>query len=281
MKKLLLITLLLAAGLGLLAGCGDDDDPVVPEEFSFALTVVDPAGAPVPGVDLIILADLPYYLDGKAAAKARVAFNFDVAHQCDVQLIIEDLQDEAVYTFTENHVQVGTHRWVWNGRDQDEALVHSGVYHVRLIMRDSDDQEVLFDGREPVYLAKMDFDDDNMGTTDADGRIVLSDERLFPHVLDAADQEARNEDGEVVGPINFDGTMRFYLRKTGEGDMMHIREVDGVRELELVWDPRKLELAAGAGNVERTVVPLVVQRASGDLVPTVNRLYGPYPNPFN
>jgi flagellar hook assembly protein FlgD len=259
-------------------------DETLFENFHFTLTVVDALGGPVEGVDLIILPDTPYYMDGKITApadRAAVRIPFETAQLCDASLSIEDLAGDSVFHFMEEDVQVGAHSWMWNGRDDAGLDVHSGVYHVRLVLYETDSQNVLYDAREPMLLAKMDFDDDNMGTTDRNGQIIIEDQRLFPHEMNAESQEARNESGEILGPIEFAGNMRFYLAKPGEGSMMRVRQVGGLRELQLVWDPRgRAEVVPAGGNEPLGAVCLQEYR-DADFPPLQNRLRGPYPNPFN
>ena len=274
-KTWILIALLALVGPVLLTGCSDDDDATTPENFRFTLTVVDTSGDPVPDVNLIILPDLPYYQDGKTGgSRAAVHIPFETEDIYDVDLVIEDLEGAAVMTWSEENVSAGSHAWIWNGRDDGDDPVHSGVYFARIVLRDTSSAEVVFDQREGMLMARMDFDDETMGTTGDNGQIVLTDPRFFPHELAAEDQIARDENGDALGAIEFNGQMRFYLGRTGEGSLYHVRQVQGLRNLELVWDP------SGKSRAIEASVP--VNRPHQDRVPPlVNRLRPPNPNPFN
>ncbi len=282
-RVLFLMLMMMLAGLVLVAGCGDDDDPVNPENFSFTLTVVDPAGDPVPGARIIMVPDLPYYQDAKAGAGSRAAVQIPFQNErlCDVELIIKDLLGETVFSWTQEDVQAGSHYWMWNGMDTAYAVdMPSGVYHARIVMRDTLDQALLFEDQEGMLLVRLDYDQEDMGTTDAEGRLILTDARLFPQVLDAEDQVALNEDGDELGIITFNGEMLFRVYVPGQGSVTLHRDLSGARSVELVFDPRAKdagpELRHGPVGEEGQKAALIPPP-----IPYENRLYPPRPNPFN
>ncbi len=60
-----LFALLLPLLVLLVPACGDDA-PASPESFKLTVAVTDQAGDPVPGLDMSLVQDTPYYQDGKS-----------------------------------------------------------------------------------------------------------------------------------------------------------------------------------------------------------------------
>jgi len=272
---ILSLALSLAAGLAFLGGCGDD--ATTPDD-SFQLTVVvtDSAGDPVPDLDLVVLMDSPYYQDG-LAAKARVTLGWTQPQVAYDVVTIEDAAGAHLRTVVADSGAVGRHEVSWDGRDDAGAAQVSGLYWVRY--RASDFQgNLLFEDRQPMYMALMAFPDGQVGTTDADGRIVLDDKRLFPKLFGDMAMTARNELGEAMGDFPLTSLMRFYLRDSAAGVGQRFdREVTGTGgTLALTWAPLKPRDTgpdpAPAGPPLGTIP--VVPPAEFGLTP-------PFPNPFN
>ncbi len=69
MTNRILLPLLFIAILGLVS-CSDDD-PVTPPQFEVTITVTNPNGDPVSGLDLSLAADLPFYQGEKKSPAKR------------------------------------------------------------------------------------------------------------------------------------------------------------------------------------------------------------------
>jgi len=248
--------LAVAVCLAALSGCSDDDTIVEPQPFQVVIEVTDAAGAPVAGLDLGLAPDSPHYQDGKRDQpdqipqidhlrqpfpcpffpSAIVAFDLEAART--VHLTIEDVEGGLVKLLGEGPQPMGSHQWQWTGQDDDDDRVPSGVYQAHLILRDEGTGEVVLDESQPMLLAAFYPDQVKVGTTDAAGRIVLDDRRLFPYLYDVPDFPAVNEIGEPMGTISMTATTRFYLADPLAGDIMRFDgEVAGPVTLRFTWDP--------------------------------------------
>ena len=265
--------LILAAALLLpLAAC-DDDDGATPEPFALTVTVTDIAGAPVEGLLMSVAADLPYYQESPPA-KAAVSIPFSLAQACSVYLSIEDVTGTYVQTLADGQHVAGHWLSHWNGMDAEAERMFSGYYRAHLRCLTTDTQELLFEDHTPMYMAILDPGRATVGTTDASGVIEVTDKRLFPHLYAPGTVTARDETGEAIGTIEFDGAMRFGLVDTLSSDWMYFFvPVDGPGELSFTWDPHK------SGPIAER--PVTATRLVPDLPPVEFSVGPPYPIPFN
>lgn len=252
------LILLILAALATLSSCGGEDDIVDPPGPTFAVTVevADAAGAPVPGLAMSLAPDGPWYgekahgvaLPAAAIERLRlphpcpfnpaVTLDFELDGARDVTLTVEDVATGTVKLLVDEPLIAGAHSVAWNGLDDDGERVPSGIYRARLELRDQDTGDVVLDQSQTMLLAILDPDRYSVGTTDADGRIVLEDIRLFPYLFDVPDFPAVDETGEQIGTISLTAAMRFYLRDPATGDLMQFHaDVNGSETLQFTWDP--------------------------------------------
>ena len=271
-----ILCLLLAAGIPALAGCGDDDGTAPGDGFAVTVRVADAQGTAVEGIEVLTVMDSPFYQD-VLAAKARVTIRFDLAAPAPVTLTIEDAAGGLVRTLLAGGVRpAGQHGVVWAGEDGDGVHQASGLYVAHLAVGDGQGG-LLGEAWEPMYMALLAFDRGKLGETDADGRLVIRDKRLFPALYGQVEMDAVDETGQVIGAFPLTNTMRFYLRDPGDPPALrHDVEVTHAGQvIELLWTkapPPKPRDAAGR--------PADKGVPQGDL-PTGYKLYAPYPNPFN
>lgn len=270
--------LLLLAAVLWLPACGDDD-PTGPETFKVTVVVTDAAGHPVPGLDMSLVPDTPFYQDGKHQdskadpGRPAVTIPFQLDQESDVRLSIEDIEGAEVRLLGDQTLPAGVHHWVWNGWDDADQVLPSGVYTVRLVARLPDQAAILHEQTRQILMAMIDPSRYSVGTTDAQGRIEITDRRLFPSLYGQPDIPAVDENGDLIGTIRFTGSMRFGLADlTGGGSMRFYEEVTGPATLEFTWVPP----AKQAQGSPAAVVPVPLQ--SG---PKANQLGQPYPVPFN
>ncbi len=265
----------LLIGLTICAACSDDG--VTPEGFQVDIRVSDPQGDPVAGLNLAVVPDLPFYPDMKAReVRSVVTIPMSVAQASDIRVAILDIEGNEIRMMFDGSVPAGGHHMQWNGADDEGTPMHSGVYAVSLVVRPEGGDVVVLDDRKYMMMAILDFDREIVGTTDALGRIVLDDRRLFPHLFDPPDIPATDEDGDPIGTLQLTPTTRFYLTHPGGGGHMRFdRTVDGSATMVLVWDPTAA--AAVAGEPRAASAPAL------RLQPTQyeNMLVQPYPCPFN
>ncbi len=255
--RLTILGAALAAALVLFAACNDDDGPAGPELFQVVLEVTDPDGAPVAGLELGLAPDTPFYMDGKVSSEVvsdsepgldlpyPVPFNpsvmikFTTAQQGTVSVVIEDVAGDPVRHLYREDQQAGLRTIMWNGQDDDQATAPAGVYFAHLTQIEAESGNTLLDERRPMLMANFYANQALVGTTDAEGRIVLSDERLFPYLFDVDPFPATDENGLTIGTITLTPAMRFYFTDPGSNRTVRYNgQVTGSTILQFVWDPQ-------------------------------------------
>ena len=235
-KGLLLI--LVCCGLGLMISACGDDDGVKPSSFRVVINVSDDQGNPVSGLDLSLVPDTPFYQDGKASGyRPSVIIPFILNQPANARLSIEDIEGVEVRLVGERPAVTGVHHWNWDGLDNNEERLPSGVYTAHLVVKHLTTDEVIHEERRDMLMAIMDPARMSVGTTNADGRIILSNQRLFPYLYDPADIPAVDENGHQMGNIRFTPLMRFMLTDlTNAASMRFDRDVDGSTAFNFVWN---------------------------------------------
>jgi hypothetical protein len=268
--------LLILMALLLVSACSDDD-PVVPPEFKVTIEVTDPQGDPVEGLDLSLTMDLEFLQDKQdPPGRPAVAIPFELDQETIVRLSIDDITGSEVRLLGEQVFPAGSHTWVWNGLDDKGGRLSSGVYHAHLVVHDVETEQELLDETKVMFMAIIDPGRFSAGTTDADGKIELTDERLFPALFEVEDIPAVNENAEIMGTIEITPTTRFFLADlVNGGGHRFYEDITGSTTIEVTWDPAK----TGQNHAARTMQP--ADKADVDPVPMQNRLRQPYPVPFN
>jgi hypothetical protein len=258
----------------LLPACGDDT--TTPEGFRLTITVTDTSGDPLPGWDLALAPDTPYYQDGLAAAGGRpsVSIPFIVDLDCRVRIVIEDIEGATVRVLLDETTPSGWHHVIWDGHDEQGLRQSSGVYTARMAAYAPDDGHIFYENTRPMLLAILDLEGYSAGTTDDQGRMVITDKRLFPFLYNQPDIPAVDENADPIGVIQFTPTMRFILGDISSGRGMHIdQDVTGSANLTFTYDPAAAKvLPAESARPDTPVAP------SGE---KINLLGQPYPCPFN
>ncbi len=252
-----LLILAVMAFFAVLPGCSDEDSgPVEPEPFQVVIEVADPDGDPVPGLELGLTPDSPFYMDGKRAAVCTevlsdqlpypfpspfygsISLPFELSERRAVLLTIENVEGGSVRMLVDGPLPAGSHVSHWGGRDDDGDRVSSGVYSAHLVLRDDDSGEVVADQSQFMLLGAFTANQYEVGTTGGDGRVVIEERQLFPYLYDLPDFPAVDENGEVMGTISLTPTIRFYLTDPiGSQTMRFDGEVTGPATLRFTWDP--------------------------------------------
>lgn len=279
--SLALVTLCLLA-----VACGDDD-PVKPAEFAVIIHVIDPAGDPVEGLRVGLVNDHDYFQDGfsKARAGLRIPFDakviipFEALVVARVRLTIEDIEGRVIRVIHEMDILSESYSWPWNGQDDAGVLQPSGRYTAHFVAMDLETGELLFEDRVDMLLSMIDSSRVPAGFTGMDGKLVLKDQKLFPHLYDRPDLVATGVRGEYLGMFSLTSLMRISLTDTAVGANMEFRmEVPGKVTLDLVWDP-PLAVSDRSPDSGEQIFPGF---AKTDTTPPVFFELGlAYPNPFN
>lgn len=277
MRKLHL-SLALAALCLLMVAC-NDDDPVKPEEFAVVIQVTDLAGDPVEGLRVGLVNDHAFFQDGGRAAKALVRIPFRTALEIRARWTIEDIEGTVIKVMSDSDLMIGTHRMTWDGKNQAGVHQPSGRYMAHLLGINPYTGQWVFEDRVDMLLSMLDSSRVPAGFTDKDGKLVLKDRKLFPHLYDRPDMTVTNENGEPLGLFNLTPLMRISLADTSGGGHMDFKmDVPGATTLDLVWDPQ-LAVSDGSPDPEERIFPGVA--LIDTTPPTLFKLGPAYPNPFN
>ena len=110
-----------------------------------------------------------------------------------------------------------------------------------MVQTDAEADTVIFDSTRLVLLAILDSEYLSVGTTNSDGKIVLTDQRLFPFLYNLDGFVATDENGDVMGPMGISADMRFYFTDPVSGTAMRFnRDVAGSASLNFTWNPGTL-----------------------------------------
>ena len=230
------IAIIMFAAMLLVPGCSDDG-PTGPSNFAqVVVTVVDEAGDPMPDMELNILNDNDYMQDGKGA-KATTSNVFVLPVSCHANIVIADVAGRVIRTLVDDILSAGVYQVQWNGQNDAGEHMASGYYETRMVCK-GDGGTLLYGDAQPMLMALLDMDRMVVGRTDDDGRIVLTDRTLFPHLYDTFEMYAYDESGVAMGIIELTALMRFYLRPEGDGRFGQRYDVEVTsagQNIELTW----------------------------------------------
>ena len=160
LSRLTLAVLLLAA---VVTACDDDDTLTGPASFRVVLEVVDPNGRPVPGLELGMAPDTPWYMDGTTQAQSAlvaadqlqqpfpnpffpaITISIQLDMTSEVSLTVEDVEGATLRTLVDGQMESGKQTFVWDGRDASGEKMPSGVYTAHLVVRSLGSEAVRLD----------------------------------------------------------------------------------------------------------------------------------------
>ncbi len=267
------------AALCLCVGACDDDDPVKPAEFAVTIQVKDTGGDPVEGLRVHLVNDHIFFQDGGMAAKAAVVIPFRTEIPVHSVMTIEDIEGRTIRNLHEGSIQKGSYNIVWDGMNNAGDHQPSGRYTVHLVFTNPETGSWVFEDRTDMLLSMLDASRVPAGFTNKNGKLVLNDKTLFPHLYDRPDLTATDENSQIMGMINLTSMMRISLSDTsGGGGMWFKMVVDDSEPVNLIWNPRVAAAAPG----DELPAPLFPGVAKTDTTqPELFDLGLVYPNPFN
>lgn len=272
-RTLMIVGLVLAAGL--LIGCSDSDEGSgVDPFFQVVIKVEDPQGNPVPGLNLDLTSDNPYLQDFKRD-KAVTRIRFVVPVPARVQMVVEDINGQAIRDLIDGQLAAGYHEVAWEGKDYEGIYQPSGRYTFRMIGYDPATGLPGFEDSVDGLMCLVDPYSHAIGVTDSNGVITLRDKRHFPHLYDRAPMVATDENGTIKGQLEPTEDMLVAFGDTlGNGTMIIRRAIPGRGFYRFVWDPSKPRDQAAEKKAEGSDIPIPPP-------PVDWMLEQPYPNPYN
>lgn len=247
------VVLVFGLGSGLW-GCGDDDD-LGPEEFQVTITVRDTLWNPVEGLELTLIPDMPVFQDKCTADVDPIPvtdklfpcfpnpFNpvtrihFQVNPTGYVVVNVLDVEKDVVMTMMADQLVAGEHQIIWDSQNIQDEVQPGGVYYAQVEYYSHEGGELRYTAEEPMLLANWGMNGPPVATTDADGKVVLKDKRLFPFLYDIEPFDAMNENGEAYGVIDCTSKMRFYLTdRSGARTLRFDRDVSSGDEYNFLWE---------------------------------------------
>ena len=274
-------------------GCGDDTTEPGDPLFSLQLTVVDPAQDPVPDLQVSIWSRITLPFDDRPLGDPKPAsiFTFQIPVSCRVAYSLYDVTGRLACTLVDEVLPAGTHRVRWDGwfcEAGESPRLQPGPYRAVMQARDTDSDDLLFEGEIVGVMFLIDPARMRLGATDAAGTFRTDDEARFPHLYMNDTWEPFlqvDENGDLMGTFRYTGEVRIALVDT-LAHLMQSYDLEvgaGPNRFTLTWDPRKAETGIKSANdPPSSVGPVVFSRRDEDKPPALEfEMRQNYPNPFN
>ena len=289
---------LLALLLLVTASCSDNGtSPGGDGDFLFQLTVQEPDGTPVPGLEATLYVPTVPEFFGKAAnAGARAALRpyagvrYDVAARARVRIQVFHLSGAPVKTLIDQVQDAGAYALAYNGTtDEGTALIGTVVLKCRYRALDEITNDVLYaDSTYAVLLTGIDaYRRPSLGTTDAEGIVRTSDRLLFPGTYELPQLIVVDENAEEIGHFAISDSARVFLRDPArELEQVAVFKVGpGRNRFQLTWDPSKAAATPLPSKGWPDCRPTAPDDAGADQrrapIPAPAWAFRVYPNPFN
>jgi len=215
--------------LACLTSCSDDPVSVTPEPFSVTLQITDDQGDPVEGLRVASMPVVPgdFWeppLEGQDHPR-QLMVQVSWAVNGTGLFVIHDVAGVAVRTLYEGEVMAGVTSIPWDGRDDDGAPLPGGWYEARITPLDEGENEA---EAYPLILSVCDPDWHMVGTTDSNGRLVLTDRTLVPGLYDV---------DQVIGAPLTTNTLFRLENDLDDGQYMTVELRDEPTSDTITWDP--------------------------------------------
>ncbi len=279
MRKIL--TLFVITALVLTAGCSDDVTEPVTVSFTVDLTVTDPSGDPVAGLEAKLHVFLPPEVM-PYAAKPRAVVPFAVPVTSAVTLIAYDLDGKVVKKLYEGIALAGRHQVSLGSDEEGNPLLGTHLYRCEMVASVEGAEQYRGETFLTLYTAIDQEQRPVLGITDDQGRIRYNRRLEFPYLYNPGPQMRVDETAVVKGTFEFSDKVEITLIHPGLG-LHSDHEVvigQGRNTVNLVWDAKLAGKprdwagppGLGAGVIGKGSIPAPIDKYS----------LGPgYPNPFN
>ena len=231
--------------LAFLAGCDTQEETPSPPSALFTAVVTDPSGDPVEGLDLFVGYPLPSSGASRTGAgggvriypnpaRERAVASFFIQEPQDVALRLYDLDSTLVATLSEGAYEAGQYQVSVDFTAVDGG--EGGVYRVVLEGESFTDETYVVHAAGPAADTAAFY----LGTTDAEGRVVVDDRTRFPSLYPNPPViEVTDEEGSSLGLFTFEDDVELVLADpdTGEVDAEAFTLSDEENTASLTWNP--------------------------------------------
>ncbi len=181
MPKKLTVAMILI--LAIVNGCGNED-PAKPgtTDFSVNLTVTDPAGDPVSGLEAKLHVLLPPQIMPNAA-KVQVKIPFSVPVTAAVSLIVYDMDGNIVNSLIDQIIPAGENYVVLAKDEEGNPLIGTHLYRCEMVATVEGVEQFRAETFVTLYTG-VDIDQRPvLGLTDARGQLTYNKRTEFPRSL--------------------------------------------------------------------------------------------------
>lgn len=262
----------------ILSSCVTEPDNTI-EDFSFKICVTDTAGIPVEGIDVYLINKLsdPIIENHFEESRAQTNIMFSLIEMCFVDLSIHDIEENNVRNLINDELVSGGWSAIWDGKDNLETEVVSGVYYCNMDVYNND--SLSYNGNIMMYLLSFGSEHRN-GVTNFEGIFESTDKKPFMNLYCLDSLNIVNEMGEILGYEVFSDTTIICLKKQDADQLYQFEYVvveDKRNENNFIWNPDTIRVE-NKNCVWDTCSRL--KRANTFFPPYSTELRGNYPNPF-
>lgn len=271
-----------------LPGCSDDGASPSVKPFALELTIQDPLGQPVEGLEAKLHVPIPGF--PISAAKPMTTVQFSVPVAAHVNLSVYDLEGQLARTLWDAPVNAGVLTVAVAGGNDPDFLLGSRIYRYEMVAA-VDSVETFRDSKYMSLYTSIDVDQRPvLGVSDREGIIRFTDRTHFPFLYGLGPQPWVDENGDPAGTFEFDdvASVRLYDPIGGVYINYDVPVSEGRNAQVLVWDAAKARPEADwRGAAVAAVGPAPgrgegAAMTAGAAVPVLEyRLWQNSPNPFN
>ncbi|MCD4797015.1 MAG: hypothetical protein K8R49_07610 [Candidatus Cloacimonetes bacterium] len=245
------------------------------EEFSFKINVKDLAGNPVEGLNIVLINKFNNpWGEFEWPLRACTTIPFRLEKASFVELNIGDIERNIIRSLISEELPACYHSVVWNGKDDEDNSVNSGVYYCS--MNASENDTLYYQGEIMMYLLSFSNNHKN-GSTNAEGLFISQNKKPFVNFYDLDSLQIVDENGEILGLEAFSDTTVICLFDENSSDIHQFEYViveDENNEFNIIWDPETSWKNKGKSKVTN-------KDSNGVIPPIETKLKQNFPNPFN
>lgn len=264
-----------------LPGCSNDSTAPGEKLFALELTIEDPLGRPVAGLEAKLHVPIPGF--PVSAAKPRTTVQFSIPEAAHINLSAYDLEGRLAHTLWDANLAAGQRVAVVGGGEDPDFLVGSRIYRYELVATVAG-VETFRDSKYMSLYTSIDVDQQPvLGVSDRDGNIRCTDKTQFPFLYGLGPQPWIDENGNPAGTFEFEDLVGIRLYDP-VADLYMNHEVligEGRNSVELVWDVTKA-MRGRDGDEATPARALMFDVPTGAVIPPLEyELRQNVPNPFN